>query len=240
MDRGTFERNAAVIRWAVSEEVLDASLEPFVYAPTDMMRWIEAHRSKDTKVPFVNVDQNAQSLRSIIHTFGKTPEFDITEDNIIELAQVAIPEGNVGYLTNLEQYVADKDGNYYATAAQNWGNPYNETVLTDQIVWHFQVQKYYGAMPARFDVSAVGIANYQRLLPGRAWSELPSITGLWYPASKENVFCATIPPGHILRLFAYVPSTCLQVYSWRIAGKMHAKIQSALCSEAWLNTRTLT
>jgi len=242
MIENPFVENARVLRRAYEEEVIDSSLSIFRDAPVNMMRWMNSVKSLEPKVPFVSLQQNPEALRTQIHTFGRTPaDLDMKgTDHIQELARITVPPDNIGYLTNIEQYIADRDGGMYPSRAQYWGMPYHETVDYDEIVWIFRLESYLSIAPTRFTYTGVApLANYESVLPGRPFSDLPQFNGLWYPATKRNAFCAIIPEGHILRLYAYLPGSDLPIYNWRVACKLTAYLQSSLCDEAHTNSRIL-
>lgn len=182
---------------------------------------------------FLNVFGQNAALRTIVHTFDRTPSDQA--ESIWELAQIAVPERSVAFLENIEQYVADSAGLFYASESSFWGKPYNETIAElDNIRWFFRVQQFNGTLPARYNVAS----NDESLLPGAPWSELPSFSGIWYPATKQNAISATIAPKTILRMFVSIPAAVN--YDWRIAGRLTARIQSSKCQEAQTNARNLS
>jgi hypothetical protein len=232
--RNPFLEATQVLERAIAHRVIDVSI-PW---ESQAMRAIRALDTvKELTPPFLNVDQNSQALRPQIHTFGRSPVFDSNQDHLIELARIVVPEMQIGYLENIEQYLADVNGQFYATESQYWGRPYNETVPINDINWLFRLDDFHGLQPPRFTYSAAVIGDYRSVLPGLAWADLPEFDGIWYPATNYTCFRANIAPGKMLRLIAYVPSSSLQVYSWRISGRLIARVQSARCEEALQNTR---
>lgn len=231
-----FQEDTSLLRHAFSIGIVDQSICS-QYVP---MRMINAGgKSRVPRASIQNVDQNSQALETQVHTFDRTDLFDSANNHLIELARIVVPEGNVGHTETIEQYMADSEGRFYASAAQYWGIPYNETVPINDIWWFFRVESYYGEWLPQFYAQALAMPNPRGLLPGAPWFDLPEFSGLWYPAHLKKKFCGTIPSGKQLRFFAFVPPESLVQYSWRLSGRLTARVQSELCKEAQLNTRLL-
>ena len=228
------EALSRVLRDAIQNNVVDVSLNYLEHTTLLCMQYLEKNAS--SKPPFISLDQNPEALRTQVHTFGRTTIALPAQDNIFELARIVVPENNIGYLENVEQYLADKDGQFYATASTRWGQPYNETVDVNAVRWVFRIQDFTGQQPEQFFHTAVVIPDFINLLPGRPWSEINEIPGLWYPATQYHGIRANIAPANMLRLFVFIPR--LTDYNWRAAATLTARVQSSICKEAHFNTRT--
>lgn len=234
--RNTFEEDTKLLNHAARRGLVN--LKVCFESPTFKLLQT-LNRSTVPRATIQNIDQNSQALKTQVHTFDRTEVFNAANDHLIELARITVPQGNVGHLECIEQYLADVDGLFYASSSQYWGMPYNETVAINDIVWLFRLDNYYGNWVPRFYQTALVLGNYRALLPGSAWHDLPEFNGLWYPAHHRKGLHGTIPSGMQLRFFAYVPNTALEVYSWRLSGRLTARLQSELCTEAQQNTRVL-
>jgi hypothetical protein len=237
-----FNESSEALRRAIKKDIVDPGTRIFSGAPLGMMAWFKTVKPRQKKPPFINPQQNPQALRPQAHTFGRTPSnLDPEEDFLIELSRVTVPEDSVGYLVNIEQYVASRFGEIYPTNSQYWGSPYNETVggLND-LRWYLRLrQNEQVTDPNPFLLGNINIPNHQRALPGTPYIDLPVIDGLWYPASKQNAFRSIIPSGYTLSLIVWIPETSMSVYQWVCAGRLTAQVQTELCNEALVNTRTL-
>lgn len=231
-----FQEDSSLFREALSIGIIDTSTCR-QSVPAKMMR--SSGKSTVPRANIQNIDENSEALRTQIHTFDRTDVFLSTNNHLIELARIVVPEGNVGHINSVEQYMADSDGRFYASASEYWGMPYNETVNINDIIWFFRVDSYDGSWLPQFYATALVMPNPRGLLPGAPWFDLPEFNGLWYPANLRKEFSGTIPSGKQLRFFAYVPPEALTVYSWRLSGRLTARVQSELCKEAQYNTRVL-
>jgi len=186
-----------------------------------------------------NLDQNTQALRTQYNTLGRTGALAAGQDHICELARIYVPAGNIAHVEFIEQYLADVNGMFYASSSGFWGMPYNETVNMNGINWHFRLDYYNGQIAPAFNYAGIAIPDYRSLLPGYGWPDLPELNGLWFPAGLRKQFRGTVPAQKQLRMFVYVPAAALTVYSWNVAGRLEARLQSELCIEARANTRLL-
>jgi hypothetical protein len=179
--------------------------------------------------------ENPKTLR---HRESTMVPMDILQQNwnIVECARIVVPYRQVGHLTVINQFLSDKISKYYATSSEYWGVPYHGIPEVDDVRWYFRTESYNGLQPNRYLISSGVPVDPLILLPGFAWSELPQVTGLWYPpkAGGSNTDL-TIDEGTMLRMFVYSPPTV--TYSWTVAGRMAADIQSSLCREATSRSR---
>ena len=158
--RNPFMEATEVLECAIKSRVIDVSI-PW---ESQAMRAIRALDTvKDSLAPYLNIDQNSQALRPQIHTFGRSPLFESNEDHLIELARVVVPEMQIGYLDNIEQYLADVNGQFYATESQYWGRPYNETIPINDINWLFRIEDFHGLQHQNLQLAwpMVNIINHQ-------------------------------------------------------------------------------
>jgi len=231
-----FAENTAVLRAALKRGIVDLSM-CFQLPASKLMK--TASRSTVPRATIQNIDQNSQALRTQIHTFDRTDVLAATHDHVIELARITVPEGNVGHVRCVEQYMADSAGRFYASASNYWGMPYNETVPINELIWLFRLDNFDGSWLPQFYSTALVLGNFRAILPGAPWWDLPEFNGIWYPATHRKGFSGTIPSGKQLRMFVYMPSSSQADYSWRLSGRLTARVQSELCSEARANTRFL-
>lgn len=231
-----FQDDSSLLRVALKRGIIDTSI---CHQCIPARISVSMSRSKVPVATIQNIDQNTQALRTQVHTFDRTEALDPTLNHIVELARITVPEGNVGHVESIEQYLADSAGRFYATSSEYWGMPYNETVPITDIVWFLRLDNYDGTLADRYAVNALVMANPRGLLPGQAWPDLPEFNGIWFPANHRKGFSGTVPSGKQLRFFAWVPPSASEVYTWRISGRLVARVQSELCSEALKNTRLL-
>ena len=232
-----FQENSSLIRSALERGIINTRI-CFESVPGRMM--LTESKSVVPRAHIQNIDQNSQALRTQIHTFDRTGVLDTARDHLIELARITVPQGNVGHVQNIEQYLADVEGSFYASSSQYWGMPYNETVPINDIIWLFRIDNFYGRWVPQFYANGLPLVNFRALLPGNAWWDLPEFNGIWYPANHNKNFVGTIPTGKQLRFFAFVPATAQTQYIWNLSGRLTARIQSELCPEAQINTRILS
>lgn len=231
-----FQENSELLRAAKARGIVNLSL-CFHAPPFRLMK--VANKSPVPRASIQNIDQNTQALRTKIHTFERTDVLSETDDHLIELARITVPEGNVGHVRCIEQYMADSEGRFYASASNYWGQPYNETVPIDDVVWLFRLSTFDGSWSPQFYQSAAPLVDFRAILPGAPWWDLPEFRGIWYPATHRKGFSGTIPSGMQLRMFAFMPSSSQEFYRWRLSGRLTARVQSELCQEARANTRFL-
>lgn len=153
-----------------------------------------------------------------------------------ELAQFAVPHGQVGFVRSIEQVVNDINGDFYPTNVSYWGSPHFVDPDVSNLRWYFNISYFDGALPARYNLnSAVAIPAHA--LPGHPYPDLSSLDGLWYPAHNTKKMKLIVPGGHVLRFFVISPPTIY--YQWTISGKISGNTQSTYSDCAITNSREI-
>ena len=230
------EWRSRVLREAVRDGVIDSPFKrywsPAVVRAMQLARQVQPEHYDPN---FNNLLQHPKSLRWREHTYPA-----LAHDNqtywCTELARIAVPEGMVGYLENIDQVLNDAAGSYFPSNLQYWGSPRFEVQEVDDCKWWLTIEPYYQTQPGRFDLTSALPFDISRL-PGRPFEELYEILGMWYPAGQFKPIRSIIPTGSILRFYFYTPPQ--SIYQWRPSGRLSARIQSTFSDEAMENARRL-
>jgi len=152
----------------------------------------------------------------------------------VELAQFAVPEGQIGFVRYLEQVVTDTSGSYYPTNVVYWGSPH--FVITDvaNLRWYLTLSYFDGQLPARHVFNGAA-AIPAHSLPGQPYTDLFEIDGPWYPAHNNKRLKLPVPGGRVLRFFLITPPTTH--YQWIVEGKLSGYTQSTYQLTAMRNAR---
>lgn len=160
----------------------------------------------------------------------------ITDYWAIELARFFVPDGNIGYVTRIEQVVNDSDGSYYPSNVSYWGSPQFVDPDVDNLRWYLTLSYYGGTQPPRHNVtSTVPIPVHS--LPGAPYPDLNELDGIWYPAHNCKNLNLLIPGARVLRFFLITPPTTN--YTWQVSGKLSGYTQSTYQTAAVHNSREI-
>lgn len=233
-----------VLRCAVRDGVAETVLRPFTgrAIPDNMFRWVlsqDAKKQNRQNPHDFNLLQHPKSRRSQISVFDSITHPNYLVDYwAVELAQIAVPHGHVGFLMSLEQVLNDIDGNYYPTNSDYWGSPRFVMPDVDNCRWYLTLDFYRGNLPPRFEMSSATPLTGS-VLPGFPYPELHEIDALWYPAhsAASHQLKLIIPQGRLLRLFFVSPPTVN--YRWEVRGRLQAFTQSTYSDEAAENARLI-
>lgn len=178
----------------------------------------------------------AQSQRFQAHRFPVAIHATTTSYWAIECARFAVPDGEIGYVTGIEQAVHDVSGSYYPTNVVYWGSP--DSVLPDvyNLRWYLTTSYFDGTLPPRYQLfSATAIPFHG--LPGSPYPDLPMIDALWYPAHNNRKLKFLVPGGRMLRL--YMVSPPLSTYQWVVSARLSGYTQSTYQLAAIRNAREI-
>jgi hypothetical protein len=232
-----------LLRDAFKDGIIETVLRPFsgYRIPHEMFSWVlseDAVKKHPQNANQFDLLQHPKSRRYQESRFEAQTHPDIAQYWAVELAQIVVPQGHVGFLMGLEQVLNDADGNYYPSNQEYWGSP--QFVLSDvnNCRWYLTLDFYDGSLPVPFNfssTSAIGPA----VLPGMAYSELSEIDGLWYPAhSPASQQLKTIIPGaRMLRFFFLTPPTT--DFQWQVRGRLRAYTQSTFSKDSQSNARLI-
>ncbi len=189
--------------------------------------------------------QNPLSRRYREHTFyppiGQQGVPGAWQSLLCELARIAVPDGEVGYLRRIDQEISDMvlykatfDWMALPTWLLNWGINWFDEAEIDECRWFLRLEQFEGVLPARIVLNNVTPFN-ESMLPGRPYEELPEWRGFWHKSDNPRDFWSIIPGGHLLRFLVWVPPT--STYHWHVHGRLTALTQSAYCQEAEMAER---
>lgn len=160
----------------------------------------------------------------------------VADNHAIELAQFAVPDGQLGFVRYLEQVVSDVTGSYYPTNVSHWGSPWFVISDVNNLRWYLTLSYFDGILPARHIVnSTTPIPPHS--LPGQPYTDLFEIGGIWYPAHNNKRLKLLVPGGRVLRLFLITPP--LTTYQWIVEGKLSGYTQSTYQLAALRNAREI-
>lgn len=162
----------------------------------------------------------------------------------VELARFIVPDGYIGIIKGLEQYLATVWGIPGGTDAfvysQNsrWGvpGPWHAVAppgipSSDLGTWHFRLHNLSRTTPIWWN--ALGIVQ----LPDLPYTDFPNDEQLWFPAgsaSSQNLHLI-VPAGRMLRVIYVTPE---QNARFEVACKLRGFIQSDRTLESAYNART--
>jgi len=161
---------------------------------------------------------------------------DETQAFAVELARIAVPEGHIGFVTNISQVVYDEQGDVYPSGAAFWGSPYSIDAEIASCRWFFTIEYFDGVLPPRFQVNSLNPITFADL-PGTPWREMPTIDAMWYPAHNvagQNLKLL-VPTARILRFFFSCQTT--GNYNFTAAGKLSGFTQTVLSDDSAENAR---
>lgn len=241
LDANLLRESSEVMRAAARDGVTETILDPFTFEeiPLEMFHWVLEKSAEKLNVQnpaHFDFLQHPKSKRAQISTFPAATHPDTDEFWAVELAQVVVPQGSIGFLFGLEQVLNDVDGNYYPSNKEFWGSPQFVVPDVDNARWYLTLDFYDGALPTPFNFSSVTPIGAS-VLPGMSYPELFEIDALWYPAGARQNLNLIIPGARMLRFFFLTPPTT--IYQWQVRGRLSAFTQSTFSDEAAKNARLL-
>jgi hypothetical protein len=230
----TREEEAAVMRAAIAQGVVDRVLVPFDTIDQKVFRAaIAAYRPQK----FWNKDPQFVAQTQRYHESVYPPHVvDPTEYTVVELARFPVARGSVGYLKSLEQFVQDSGSGFYPTSSELWGLPFQSDADLSECRWYLRLDAFDGILPNRLIVADAAAFVLETVLPGQPYWELAEFRDIWYPPHcSSKMPNMLVPGGYVLRYFFFSPPTT--TWTWEAAGRLRGVTQSALCAEADYNTR---
>ena len=186
----------------------------------------------------VELAMDVNSRRHQESHFDPATQPNTAEYWLVELARIAVPMGNIGFLGSLEQVLWDANGAYYPSSSDYWGNPYFLHTDVSNCRWYLMIDRFDSADQPRVNISSALPIPTSRI-PGAPYPELHEIDGLWYPAhnSSSTHLKWLIGQNRILRYFFLSPPT--SQYTWNVSGRLRAYTQSTYSPEAQKNAREI-
>jgi hypothetical protein len=237
---------SGLIEWTWADPEQDCIITPKVLAYAETL--FKDTRAQDTGdlenagVSPKSIHFRTDSRGRRVHPDEQAPYREWT----VELARFIVPDGHVGVVKGIDQYLAAQwdipDGVDAFVWSQNsrWGVPgawyadlaAGSPIITDLGVWHFRLHNItQRGLPPWYD--ATGPAP----LPDLPYTDFPFDSQLWFPAgsaSSQNVHLI-IPAGHVLRVLYVAPE---QDARFEAACKLRGFVQSDRTPESSLNVRT--
>lgn len=237
-----YEESQLTMRHAVQNGVIDTVLSPFKNRHVSaLMDWADRNRALEPQDPNTfEAFEHPKSQRWQDSSFSPAlqelnPDPGPNPFFMAELAQFAVPKGQVGFVRVLEQVLRDYDGLVYPSNQEYWGSPIFEVPDIDNCRWYLTLDFFAGILPARFIYTSAAPFTPD-ILPGAPYSDMFEIPCLWYPAGSAQQDLKLIVPGNrVLRFFFFCQPTSL--YRWHVRGRLAGYTQSTYCSEAAQNAR---
>ncbi len=235
------------LRSALRQGIVDPLLrlpdiDPRMFRHLEEAQRLEGHKGPTPQQS--NPLQNPRSRRyqenSYFPPIGQTAGQTGWQSLLCELARIAVPEGQIGYLRRIDQEIADllrykstfdwlALPTWYFNCGINW---FDEPEI-DDCRWFLRIQPFHGQLPPRLNL--IGLPAPDNHLPGDPYSELAEWRGFWQRSNDPRDFWSIIPGMSLLRFFVWVPATV--TYHWYVHGRLTAQTQSAYSAEAEMGAR---
>lgn len=235
----SLEQEASIaLNNAVKNGVIDTVLHPFSNPiVAGLLGYARERRGKHRQNPNqfdpYEHPKSTQWQENSLNEFTHAP---VADWFAVEVARFVVPQGQVGFVTQIEQVVNDVNGNYYPTNQEYWGSPHFVLSDVDDIRWWLKLDFYDGQEPARFQMNNT-VPFGSESAPGMPYSDMHEIDALWYPAHCHRPVKLIVPGMRMLRFFYYSPPTT--TYQWQVRGRLTGYTQSTFSAEAEANARRL-
>lgn len=225
----------------------DAGIIDTVLAPFDerlltvgYLKWfgtLALKKKHSQNNAFMNIASADQSQRFQSNRLSTVLHETVTDYWAVELARFVVPNGQIGFVTGVEQVVNAADGSYYPSNVAYWGSPRFVISDVDNIRWYLRLDYFNGLHPNRYNLSST-VAIPWHALPGEPYSDLHEIDAIWYPANNNRRLKLIVPAQRMLRFFMITPPTTL--YQWEVSGRLTGYTQTAYTGAAVHNAREIT
>jgi hypothetical protein len=237
------------LRSALAQGVVDPliklpDIDPRIFRHLEEARALGAGTPGPTAAQ-ANPLQNPRSRRYHEHTYYPPIGQAVQpgggwQSMFCELARIAIPDGQIGYLRRIDQILQD-----IALYKQTWdwmalpcwffnaGITWYQEPEIDDCRWLLRIEQFDGRQPPQLVLN--NVLFDESILPGAPYGELPEWRGFWQRAENPRDFWSIVPGGSLLRFFVWVPETVK--YHWYAQGRLTAQTQSAYCPEAEMAAR---